>query len=103
MLEVVAEDTAPPRPYEELLEDIESDISQADKLAQRQAQQEREQALEAARTRVRGLLYLVSRLECPCHHLWTPDPWSTYPWLIYRCHAVDIRHVTAGWLGLKLV
>ena len=52
MLEVVAEDTAPLRPYEELLGDIPSDVSQADKLAQRQARQEREETLEAARARV---------------------------------------------------
>ena len=58
VLEVVAETDALQRPYEELLAQAPSDITQADKLAQREAARQRQQQLDAALERVRlpGLL-----------------------------------------------
>lgn len=52
VLEVVAEETKPLRPYEELLSVAPSDGSQAEKLERIRAQQEAEEQLEAARQRV---------------------------------------------------
>lgn len=52
MLEVVAEETKPLRPYAELLSVAPSDGSQAEKLERIRAQQEAEEQLEAARQRV---------------------------------------------------
>lgn len=73
MLEVVAETEKPLRPYEELLAEAPSDISQADKLAQLQAQQEAQQQLEAAQQRVRTACHTIALLlhACPsCCSLW---------------------------------
>lgn len=57
----MAEETAPLRPYTELLAEAPSDISQAEKLEQARARQEAEEQLEAARLRVSNLSWEIQQ------------------------------------------
>ena len=63
MLEVVAEETAELRPYEDLLADAPSDISQDEKIAQVEARKAAEEQLADAQEKVQNMSPLIEPIK----------------------------------------